>query len=221
MILKTSGEIDQTQSTYPVWAKKIESVFTSTQDLRFGSVYVYLHQGGKFSSEAGDIQFGSPFVFSAPIANQNFTIHPNTWGVVIFRYGVKSQLSLTAFTPGEKGRLSYVDGCSDTILLYPPRYGDPSFNYLYFPPQTEQSFHTHSSLRIGCVVDGSGFAELNQRKEELSVGSFFCLEEHERHRFLTTSGTQMTVLAFHPDGDWGPTDQSHIMINRTLISGKQ
>jgi len=39
----------------------------------------------------------------------------------------------------------------------------------------------------------------------------------ENHRFRTVDST-MTVIAFHPDGDWGPTDHTHTMINRTYIS---
>jgi hypothetical protein len=27
----------------------------------------------------------------------------------------------------------------------------------------------------------------------------------------------MRVIAYHPDGDWGPTDENHTMLNRTYI----
>ena len=45
----------------------------------------------------------------------------------------------------------------------------------------------------------------------------FCIEEREVHRF-STSNEEMVVLAFHPDGDWGPTDHNHTMLNRTYIN---
>jgi hypothetical protein len=50
----------------------------------------------------------------------------------------------------------------------------------------------------------------------LEAGSIFCIEERENHRFQTINDT-MKIIAYHPDGDWGPTDQNHTMLNRTYI----
>lgn len=120
----------------------------------------------------------------------------------------------------EKGRLSYIDGCSDSLLVYPPRLGDPSLNLLYFPPGIDQTFHRHPSIRLGCVVSGSGFSCYGENKTEeeyeLKPETAFCLVEQERHRFRTES-SEMLIIAFHPDGDWGPTDKNHTMLNRTYI----
>lgn len=121
----------------------------------------------------------------------------------------------------EKGRLSYIDGCSDSLLIYPPRQGDPSLNMLHFPPNTKQSFHTHPSLRFGIVASGFGYASLVDGDDEVSIklepGMMFCIEEQEKHRFVTDS-KEMVVLAYHPDGDWGPTDHNHTMLNRTYLT---
>jgi hypothetical protein len=120
----------------------------------------------------------------------------------------------------EKGRLSYIDGCSDTLLVYPPRQGDPSLNFLYFPPNINQSFHTHPSVRIGCVSEGHGYSCLATAGRETEMplieGELFMLEEQELHRFKTTDKS-MKVIPYHPDGDWGPTDHNHSMINRTYL----
>lgn len=120
----------------------------------------------------------------------------------------------------KQGRLSYIDGCSDSLLVFPARLGDASLNLLYFPPGINQTFHRHPSIRLGCVIDGSGFSdngELNNVKTvELSTGVGFCLPEQERHRFKTNNSS-MTVVAFHPDGDWGPSDHNHTMLNRTYL----
>jgi len=122
-----------------------------------------------------------------------------------------------------KGRLTYIDGCSDSLLVFPARLGDSSLNLLYFPEGIDQSFHTHPSLRLGCVIAGSGFSQHgnkgSEREDLLTVGTSFCLQEQERHRFRT-EGSSMTVIAFHPDGDWGPTDHNHTMLNRTYLSDK-
>ena len=118
----------------------------------------------------------------------------------------------------KKGRLSYIDGCSDSLLVFPARMGDASLNLLYFPPGIDQTFHRHPSIRLGCVIDGSGWSDNGESDSvstaELATGVSFCLVEQERHRFRTTTSS-MTVVAFHPDGDWGPTDHNHTMLNRT------
>jgi len=54
------------------------------------------------------------------------------------------------------GRLRYVDGCSDTLLVCPPRLGEPCLNHLHIPPHTQQSEHFHPSLRIGVIARGAG-----------------------------------------------------------------
>lgn len=119
-----------------------------------------------------------------------------------------------------KGRLTYIDGCSDSLLVYPARLGDASLNLLYFPPGIEQSFHTHPSIRLGCVIDGKGVSSHGDsgkvHEDNLVYGTSFCLIEQERHRFRTEDSS-MTVIAFHPDGDWGPTDHNHTMLNRTYL----
>lgn len=118
----------------------------------------------------------------------------------------------------EQGRLSYIDGCTDSLLIYPPRMGDPSLSLLYFPPGIDQTRHLHPSIRIGCVINGEGYSDVwNNGKCEtnrLHSGVNFCLEENELHRFRTED-SHMTVIAWHPDGDWGPTDHNHTMLNRT------
>ena len=45
------------------------------------------------------------------------------------------------------GRLRYIDGCSDTLLICPPRVGEPCLNHLHIPPHTDQTPHTHPSAR--------------------------------------------------------------------------
>jgi quercetin dioxygenase-like cupin family protein len=119
-----------------------------------------------------------------------------------------------------KGRLTYIDGCSDSLLVYPARLGDASLNLLYFPPGIDQTFHTHPSIRLGCVIDGAGLSSHGDKgtvqEDDLITGTSFCLTEQERHRFRTENNS-MTVIAFHPDGDWGPTDHNHTMLNRTYL----
>lgn len=114
------------------------------------------------------------------------------------------------------GRLAYIDGCSDTLLVYPPRLGDPVLNHLHFPTNINQSVHSHPSIRLGVVARGHGVAHGPGWEHVLALGDVFLLAPHEMHAFRT-SGSTMDIIAFHPDSDWGPTDEQHPMRNRTYL----
>ncbi len=140
---------------------------------------------------------------------------------IIARYGFRGQLHVGRVE--DKGRLSYIDGCSDSMLVYPPRQGDPCLNHLHFPGGILQTQHTHPSILMGVVTKGSGFAWQRPGprsagwKKPLTGGSVFLLEEQELHSFETIDTEGMDIVAYHPDSDWGPTDDTHPMLNRTHI----
>ena len=48
----------------------------------------------------------------------------------------------------DKGRLRYIDGCTDSLLIPPVKKGDPCLNHLHFPKNITQTPHTHPSHRI-------------------------------------------------------------------------
>lgn len=129
-----------------------------------------------------------------------------------------------------RGRLRYIDHCSDTLLAPPARAGDPCLNLLHFPTGIEQTFHHHPTVRAGVVARGGGWCELPgnsvddrrlgfPRTEpelvELAAGTFWIIPAGCVHRFLTRDDERMDVIAYHPDSDWGPTDEQHPMLNRT------
>ena len=116
------------------------------------------------------------------------------------------------------GRLRYIDGCSDTLLIPPARLGDPCLNALYFPPGTDQTAHTHPSLRAGVVMSGRGVCRLEDREVPLLPGVAFLIRTDCRHSFATAEDP-MVVVAYHPDSDVGPTDEAHPMITRTIVDG--
>jgi len=119
------------------------------------------------------------------------------------------------------GRLEYIDGCTDTCIVQPPRFGDPCFNALYFPPRTEQTLHVHPSLRAGVVVAGEGVCKTPTGDHALWPGRIFFLPPETWHAFHTGPGDEgkaaLTVVAFHPDSDFGPSDTDHPMLNRTYF----
>ena len=116
------------------------------------------------------------------------------------------------------GRLRYIDGCSDSLLVPPVRRGDPCLNLLHLPPGTRQTPHVHPSLRVGLIVRGRGRCVTDEGGVALEPGLAFVIEAGGRHCFHT-DGDELLVLAYHPDSDFGPTDEDHPMINRTLVQG--
>jgi quercetin dioxygenase-like cupin family protein len=117
------------------------------------------------------------------------------------------------------GRLKYIDGCTDSLLASPVRKGDPCLNLLYFPPNIDQTAHTHPSDRIGLILSGHGRCLVGEGESEIDLvpGQIFCIHTNGRHKFQTPYGQEMRVLAYHPDSDFGPTDEEHPMINRTMV----
>ena len=116
------------------------------------------------------------------------------------------------------GRLKYIDGCTDSILLPPIIKGGPCLNALFFPKGTKQTYHTHPSFRLGMVIKGKGVCELKDRNIDLIPGKVFMIPQDYLHRFLTNDD-ELVVVAFHPDSDFGPENLDHPMINKTVVDG--
>jgi hypothetical protein len=134
----------------------------------------------------------------------------------------------------EIGRLKYIDGCTDSLLIPPVKKGDPCLNHLHFPNNIIQTPHTHPSHRIGLVIRGEGECDTPFGKLPLYEGVIFVIKEYDgeekaegldgllyeagTHKFNTYTSS-MDVIAFHPDSDFGPEDEFHPMINRTIVEG--
>lgn len=130
------------------------------------------------------------------------------------RVGVKGNFMLGG--PLElQGRLAYIDGCTTSLLVYPHRLGDPILNVLWFPEQVSQTMHVHPSLRLGIVAYGHGTCDTPRGNMALRTGQAFRIEPMTPHRFITDR-SQMAVVTYHPDSDWGPTDVVHPMLLQTL-----
>lgn len=212
-IIKTDkGLIDKTNTMYP------SALYKITNDIfvipKMSSVFGVVISGNA-SYKNKTINKFEYFCLTEP--NEKVIINGTT--VFFVRYGFIGQQQIGG--PVEQsGRLVYIDGCSDSLLVYPPRMGDPSLNLLSFPEQINQTFHIHPSIRLGVVLEGEGYSNILTNGTEESIdlvsGIAFCINERELHRFRTTYST-LKIIAYHPDGDWGPTDENHPMKNRTLI----
>ncbi|MEZ6018473.1 MAG: cupin domain-containing protein [Planctomycetota bacterium] len=116
----------------------------------------------------------------------------------------------------ERGRLRYIDGCTDSLLIPPVVLGDPCLNLLHIPPGTHQTQHVHPSIRVGTILSGTGTCETPGGKIALEPGLDFVIRAGGRHSFHT-AGEALRVLAWHPDSDCGPSHEDHPMLNRTWI----
>ncbi len=116
----------------------------------------------------------------------------------------------------KEGRLKYIDGASDSILLSPPKVGDPILNFLHFPKKVNQTPHTHPSYRLTIVAGGEGIGKGKKWKIPLKKGTIVIIDKNEWHGFITKNKT-MDVITYHPDSDWGPTDENHPMLNKTIF----
>jgi hypothetical protein len=137
-------------------------------------------------------------------------------GLVVTRLGYHGFFHLGGPTE-EHGRLRYIDGCTDSLLIPPIMHGDPCLNLLHLPPHTRQTPHTHPSLRVGLVVRGQGMCLTPERETGLSPGTVFVIDADSLHCFHTGE-SELLIIAYHPDSDFGPTDETHPMINRTALS---
>ena len=115
------------------------------------------------------------------------------------------------------GRLKYIDGCTDTLLVPPVKRGDACLNALFFPAGIDQTLHTHPSIRAGIVASGYGVCRDEFSTVPLSPRGVFVIDKDAIHGFRTDSTTGMVVIAYHPDSDFGPIDEDHPMINRTFV----
>jgi len=139
-------------------------------------------------------------------------------GIVVRRIGFRGQNVIGG--PIERtGRLRYIDGCTDSLLVPPVVVGAPCLNALYFPPGIDQTPHTHPSVRIGLIASGSGVCVLPNGTVPLIPGKAFVIRTGGVHSFRTGPESGMVVIAYHPDSDFGPHDEDHPMINRTIVDG--
>jgi len=118
----------------------------------------------------------------------------------------------------DAGRLRYIDGCSDSLLVCPPKVGEPCLNLLHLPAGIHQTQHTHPSERIGIIHRGSGICKTPDGDTPLAGGMFWYIPPETVHSFHTEEAS-LDVFAWHPDSDFGPSHDAHPMLNRTIVEG--
>jgi len=184
-----------------------DSPLTLEEGTHFGFVQI---GPARLDCQAGSFSLGAGLYFAVPGAARV----QGGMGLAITRLGYQGLFSLGGPIE-ERGRLQYIDGCTDSLLLAPVLRGDPCLNLLHLPPGTRQSRHTHPSDRVGLVVRGAGTCLTDAGAAELRPGLAFLIPTDLPHCFHTED-SELLIVAYHPDSDFGPTHQDHPMINRTL-----
>jgi mannose-6-phosphate isomerase-like protein (cupin superfamily) len=175
----------------------------------------YVHEGvATVACASGQFRLGRGMYFSVP---ESGTVSGAGCGMVVSRHGYRGFFQIGGPVE-ETGRLNYIDGCTDSLLIAPIMLGDPCFNLLCFPPGIDQTPHTHPSMRVGIVASGRGECITAHEVIPLVPGQVFIIHAGQLHSFATQDSA-MRVIAYHPDSDFGATHEDHPMINRTIVDG--
>jgi hypothetical protein len=131
--------------------------------------------------------------------------------------------------PTQDGILGYIDGAENSLLYGPLKMGEACINCLHIVGKIDQTAHTHPSPRIGVVLNGGidvkiwdsqGDGTKVIEEHHLNSGDVWAMDKDVIHSFHSNKNIQARILAFHPDSDFGPTDEVAPMINRTMVNGQ-
>jgi len=212
----THGDIakfsTQIQDKFLAWNG--ESIQLSDTGTHFGFVYsgnpvLYRSAGSQ------DYKLHPGMYFSIP--GEGWISGENSSGLLV-TYSTFKGVFLIGGAIESIGRLGYINGGTDNVLIPPVMQGDPCLNALYFPPGIDQTAHTHPSYRLIIVVEGSGECETPDSITPLQPGVAIFIPANSLHKFRTIDD-KLTVVCFHPDSDTGFTHKDHPMLKRTIISG--
>jgi hypothetical protein len=230
---------EENHETYPIKYHNIINEDSTLNGDKKSSFYGYIYKGAmdlKIKGISSKLKQGVFFSTS-----EEFSLKGEFSLIlieVLHEKGIYPETKYKAVTTlGEiekEGRLKYIDGCTDSLLIPPVKMGNPCFNHLHFPSEIDQTPHTHPSHRIGIVAKGNGLCKTPFGNVELKEGMIFIIKEWDNESYskgidgktypngthsFQTFEEEMDVIAFHPDSDFGATDIDHPMINRTIVNG--
>jgi quercetin dioxygenase-like cupin family protein len=204
--------IEHPQWPCELWSWRAGPWQPGRQGTHYGTVYA---GELRLSCNAGKFVLGAGMVFCVP-GDIELAGDAQVFGITQL---LNDSLFRIAGPVERQGRLRYIDGCTDSLLIPPLLKGEPCLNHLHFPAGIDQTAHTHPSLRAGLVLRGRGTCRLEGHSVPLTPGQVFHIPADEIHAF-ETGHSSMDVIAFHPDSDCGPEHDNHPMINRTYVDGR-
>ena len=185
-----------------------------------GAVWGFVAQGTvRVSSTGGHPRTVQEAEFFVTASGAELILPPGAQLLAVQQIGFRA-IPMVGGPIEARGRLRYIDGCSDSLLVSPPVAGNPCLNHLHFPPEITQTQHVHPSMRVGMIARGGGCCLTPRGVLSLHRGLIFVIPARTIHGFQTFT-EPMDVIAYHPDSDHGPRDEDHPMINRTLVNGQK
>ncbi len=219
MMLKTyplqQNTIDLSQDSFPA----IVSIWqgNSIEFPAGGTTFGYIYQGTSLlfrQTDGESYPVHSGMYFCLPGGGK---LEGDSSGIAIAFLNYQGIFSLGG--PIEPtGRLAYINGGTNSLLIAPVRGGDPCLNVLYFPSGIDQTLHSHPSYRIGMVVMGRGKLDNLQTVLALEPGTIFQIPADSLHKFQTIE-SNLIVVVFHPDSDTGLAHWDNPMLKRTIVNG--
>ncbi|SME99794.1 cupin domain-containing protein [Pseudobacteriovorax antillogorgiicola] len=217
--LKSTKDEEDIKALYKAhyWAPGESDIFEAPSDhLYHFSTYIGEHT---ITVEKGDC------VYLLDDKKQNVSVHKGPkkitsshWGIVIRGFMPPDQTVSIEGLP----HLPYVNGCSTKQLIYPPRPGDPTLQYLNIPAHSaEQAHHIHSTVRVVYVLKGKGVSivgmEGKQHREELIPGKVCILEPMCPHHFETPFDESLVVIPLHVFSSASSFENQHPMYSGTFL----
>ena len=233
--------ISLTRDEYPTRVFSVDECnFEQVDQLTDSTLYGIVTEGFVTTWAPNDVAFvlGEGQYFCLPVRANETLFIDGTYGKALIIERMNYYGYPQAGGPLEEaGRLKYIDGCSDTLLICPPVVGEPCLNHLHIPHATDQTAHTHPSQRIGVIAKGSGYCLTPYESGQillpeqavtthlgalktltpLKAGMGWWIPTGLLHSFHTL-GDSLDVVAWHPDSDFGPTHDNHPMVNRTYVN---
>ena len=150
---------------YPTYAMYFISDIEK-QGMGHSTTYGYLLTGSATITANGqdwNLQEGNYFAFHGEFSVKD-SKDLNLWTVTKLGYRCMPMVGQIE----NNGRLSYIDGCSDSVLVSMPRMGDPVLNYLHFPTGIYQTQHTHGNQFYHPVTAGAIGKKCNMNPSKAS-----------------------------------------------------
>ncbi len=203
-----------TKDRWPLTITKLEPGESRAFDATDGTYYVLLQNASYYADNA---KFES--VNAAFAVNNHFTVKTGAGSAAVIEYPGLHLLESRYYVQDhlDQGNLSYIDGGTNTTAVNPGRLGDPVVNYVHFPAGMSQTLHTHPSHRVGLVLKGRGFIELDKGNFEVHQGTVFFMQRNVLHNFMCPYGQDVVLFVFAPDSGTGPTDEVNPLKIRTYI----
>ena len=199
------------QTRFQVRAWNRQSIDLENDASHMGVVFDGL---AKLTTSEGSFDLTAGMFFHIPTEAE---VRGTASGQLISQFGFRGLFQIGGPVEQE-GRLKYIDGCSDTLLISPSVRGESCLNLLFLPAGTQQTAHTHPSFRTGLILSGHGICRTMDGDHSLAPGMAFVIPAGVLHSFHT-SDESLRVIAFHPDSDFGPCHDDHPMVNRTIVNG--